>query len=233
MISSTRARCSFWSRLVWISSTSRIWSPTRSTGLSAVIGSWNTMAMRVPRIARNSLSDLVSSCSPCSRIEPVSTRIAAFGSRPITACAVTDLPEPDSPTTQTISSAPTVRLMRCTACVLSPPLMATERSETSRTVLLTSHPLRHLGIERIAQAVAENVDGKDRERKTHAGIDDVVRVQAEHLPALGHDVAPGRYLRRHADAEERQDGLDQNGRSADESALHDHGRDRVRQHMPP
>src|SRR3954471_17383802 len=233
MISSTRARCSFWSRLVWISSTSRIWSPTRSTGLSAVIGSWNTMAMRVPRIARSSTSDLVSSSSPCSRIEPLSTCIAPFGKRPITACAVTDLPEPDSPTTQTISSAPTVRLMPCTACVRSPPLMATERFETSRTVLLTSHPLRHFGIERIAQAVAENVDGKDRERKTHAGIDDVVRVQAEPLPALGHDVAPGRYLRRHADAEERQDGFDQNGRGADEGALHDHWRDRVGQYMPP
>ncbi len=40
-------------------------------------------------------------------------------------------------------------------------------------------PLRHLGIERIAQAIAENVDGKDRERKADAGIDDVVRKQAE------------------------------------------------------
>src|SRR6266576_1610956 len=233
MISSTRARCSFWSRLVWISSTSRIWSPTRSTGLSAVIGSWNTMAMRVPRIARSSVSDLVSSWSPCSWIEPLSTCIAPFGSRPITACAVTDLPEPDSPTTQTISSAPTVRLIPCTACVLSPPVMATLRSETSRTVLLTSHPLRHLGIERIAQPVAENVDGQDRQRKAHAGIDDVVRIQAEDLPALGHDVAPGRHLRRHADAEERQDGLDQNGGGADEGALHDHGGHRVGQHVPP
>src|SRR3954467_5591586 len=112
---------------------------------------------------------------------PLATCIAPFGNRPITACAVTDLPEPDSPTTQTISSAPTVRLMPWTACVRSPPLMETERSETSRTVLLTSHPLHHLGIERIAQAVAENVDGKDRERKAHTGIDDVVREQTEHF----------------------------------------------------
>src|SRR5207244_10911532 len=113
------------------------------------------------------------------------------------------------------------------------PLMWSERAQTSTTVLLTSYPLRHLGIERIAQAVAENVAGKDRERKAYARIDDVVRIQTEDLPALGHDVAPGRHLRRHADAEERQDGLDQNGRGADERALHDHGRDRVRQHMPP
>src|SRR5258705_7819644 len=191
------------------------------------------MAMRVPRVARRSASDLVVSSSPSSRIEPLSTCIAPFGKRPITACAVTDLPEPDSPTTQTISSAPTVRLMPCTACVRSPPLMATERFETSRTVLLTSHPLRHFGIERIAQAVAENVDGQDRERKADAGIDDVVREQAEHLSSGGHDVTPGRHFRRHADAKEGQNGLNEDGGRADEGALHDHWRDRVGQYMPP
>src|SRR3954464_15363664 len=183
------------------------------------------MAMRVPRIARSSASDLVSSSSPCSRIEPLSTCIAPFGKRPITACAVTDLPEPDSPTTQTISSAPTVRLMPCTAWVRSPPLMATDRFETSRTGSLTSHPLRHFGIERIAQAVAEHIDGQDREREADAGIDNVVREQAEHLASRRHDVAPGRHLRRHADAEKRQNGFDQDRGGADESALYDHRRD--------
>jgi hypothetical protein len=58
---------------------------------------------------------LAVSSSPCSRIKPVSTCIAFFGNRPITACAVTDFPEPDSPTTQTISLAPTVKLMPRTA----------------------------------------------------------------------------------------------------------------------
>jgi hypothetical protein len=67
------------------------------------------------RIARSPASDFVVSSSPCNRIEPVSTCIAFFGRRPITACAVTDFPEPDSPTTQTISLAPTVMLMPRTA----------------------------------------------------------------------------------------------------------------------
>src|SRR5512138_78621 len=133
----------------------------------------------------------------------------------MTACAVTDLPEPDSPTTQTISSAPTVRLMPCTACVRSPPLMATERLETSRTVSLTSHPLCHFGIERVAQAVAEHVDGQDREREADAGIDDVMREQAEHFSSRSHDVAPGRHLRRHADTEEGHNGFDEDGGRAD------------------
>src|SRR5436190_6750841 len=117
------------------------------------------MAMRVPRVARSSASDLVVSSSPSSRIEPASTRIAFFGSRPITACAVTDFPEPDSPTTQTISLASTLMLMPRTAYGLSPPpLMETERLVISRTGDAMSDPFRHLGIERVAQAVPEHVD---------------------------------------------------------------------------
>src|SRR5438552_4563243 len=180
MISSTRLRRSFGSSAVWTSSTSPIWSPTRSTGLSAVIGSWNTMAMRVPRVARRSASDLVVSSSPSSLIEPLSTAIAFFGNSPITACAVTDLPEPDSPTTQTISLAPTERLMPRTACGRSPrPLIATERLAISRTGALILHPLHHFGIERVAQSVAQDVDRQNRHGEEDAGIDDVVREQAE------------------------------------------------------
>src|SRR4249919_2789178 len=142
------------------------------------------MAMRVPRIARRPASDLVVSSSPSSRIEPFSTSIAFFGSSPITACAVTDLPEPDSPTTQTISLAATARLMPRTACGRSPaPLMATERLAISRTGPLMSELLRHLGIERVAQAVAQHVDGQDRDREAYAGIDDIVREQAEYFPS--------------------------------------------------
>src|SRR4029079_14050106 len=141
------------------------------------------MAMRVPRVARSWASDLVVSSSPSSRIEPASTCIAFFGSRPITACAVTDLPEPDSPPTQTISLASTLMLMPRTACGPSPPPpMATERSVISRTGAAISDPLCHLGIKRIAQAIPQHVDGEDGEGEAHAGIDDVMREQAEHLP---------------------------------------------------
>src|SRR5258708_16454745 len=107
--------------------------------------------------------------------------------------------------------------------------MATERLTISSTGPVTSDPLRHLGIDWVAQSISQEVGGEDGRRKENGGIDDVVREQAEHLPALGHDVTPGRHLRRHADAEERQDSLDENCGSADESALYDHGSDRVGQ----
>src|SRR6266446_2755218 len=102
------------------------------------------------------------------------------------------------------------------------PSMATERLTISRTGPVTSDPLRHLGIDCVAQSISQHVDGEDGHRKELAGIDDVMREQAEYLSSVGHDVTPGRHLRRHADAEERQDSLDENCGRADKSALHDH-----------
>ena len=51
-------------------STSSIWSPTVMTGLSAVIGSWKIIDMRVPRSSRSRLSSAASMSSPSSRIAP-------------------------------------------------------------------------------------------------------------------------------------------------------------------
>jgi hypothetical protein len=54
------------------------------------------------------------------------------------ACAVTDLPEPDSPTTHTISSLPTSKEMSSMALVRSAPGGSfTVRERTERTFSLT------------------------------------------------------------------------------------------------
>ena len=78
-----------------------IWSPILITGLSAVIGSWKIIAMRRPRNVRHSAAGNFSKSRPSKRIAPATGRISG-GNRPITAEAQTDLPEPDSPTTQRI-----------------------------------------------------------------------------------------------------------------------------------
>ncbi|GCC46244.1 hypothetical protein chiPu_0030610, partial [Chiloscyllium punctatum] len=70
-----------------------------------------------------------------------------------------------------------------------------------------------------------------REQKSRP--EDQRRLDLEERAALGHDVAPGRRLRRDAGAEERQDRLGQDRGRADISALHDQRRDRVRHQMPP
>ena len=76
---------------------SAICLPTVCTGFSAVRGSWKMMAISAPRMWR-----MVSSLQP-RRSRPFqkmpSASIRASGSSPRMLMAVTDLPEPDSPTT--------------------------------------------------------------------------------------------------------------------------------------
>jgi hypothetical protein len=74
---------------------------------------------------------------------------------------------------------------------------------------MTHDPLGHLGVERVAQTVAQDVDRQHRHRQEDAGEEDVVRVLVELRAALGHHVAPGRDVGRQAHAQEGQDGLGQ------------------------
>ena len=83
--------------------TSSIWRPTGTTGLSAVIGSWKIIAMRVARNCRKRRSLAVSNSSPTSLTLPPVGGSAFFCNSPITVSEVTDLPEPLSPTRQSVS----------------------------------------------------------------------------------------------------------------------------------
>ena len=69
----------------------------RCTGFSDVIGSWKTIAISSPADRRSSSSVALSSSWPSSVAEP-SKRAFRRGVRPMSVIAVTDLPEPDSPT---------------------------------------------------------------------------------------------------------------------------------------
>ena len=196
---------------MWISSTSAIWSPTVMTGLSAVIGSWKIMAMRVPRRSRRRAGVALSTSSPSSSTWPALAD-SSRGSRPITAWAVTDLPEPEfADDADDLARADRegdvldgVRAVRAArqadreafdgedgggGCRPSAPhtRLAKRGSSVSR------RPSPSMLTASTANA-----------RKT-PGIEDVVGIDAEERAALGHDVAPGRRLRRDADAEEGQD----------------------------
>ena len=133
MISSTRRRRSDAASGVWISRTSAIWSPTVMTGLSEVMGSWKIMAMRVPRRARSLAGVAFRTSSPCSSTWPALAS-SSRGSSPMTDWAVTDLPEPNSPTTHTISPGPTERETSSTALMRSEPAGSpTVRPSMART----------------------------------------------------------------------------------------------------
>ncbi|MNL86130.1 hypothetical protein D3C87_2147100 [compost metagenome] len=77
-------------------------------GFSAVMGSWNTMPNDLPRKPYQSVADKPTRSRPPYKICPCVTLSWPAGSKPMMACAVTDLPEPDSPTTHRISLRLTV-----------------------------------------------------------------------------------------------------------------------------
>jgi len=68
-------------QLRMVSSTSAIWSPNLHDRVGAVIGSWKIIDMRVPRMRRSSVGDLVSTSSPSSNTPPAEAR-AAWRSSP-------------------------------------------------------------------------------------------------------------------------------------------------------
>ena len=112
--STTRSRAS--SRLTprWRWSASPIWSPTRNTGFSEVIGSWKIMAMSLPRTSSISSSGSSRRLRPLKSIRPATARPGRESSR-ITVSAVMLLPHPDSPTSPRVSPWRTLRSTPSTA----------------------------------------------------------------------------------------------------------------------
>ena len=92
---------------LWARIASEIWSPTLCTGLSDVIGSWNTIAISPPRILRNSSIGIFSRSRPLYNACPPAIRPGGCGIRPRIESVLTLLPEPDSPTTPSVSPGAT------------------------------------------------------------------------------------------------------------------------------
>jgi len=102
--STDRARAAVRSRPWCASIASDIWVPTDRTGLRLERGSWNTIAIREPRISRSLPGGTRSRSAPSNRTDPW-TCPPRSPSRPMIANAVRDLPDPDSPTSATASPA--------------------------------------------------------------------------------------------------------------------------------
>src|SRR5690606_42010650 len=76
---------------------SKIYSPMVCSGLSAVMVSWNTMAICAPRTCRIAASFSDSKSCPSNNMRPDST-LTPGGNRRMMALDAIDFPEPDSPT---------------------------------------------------------------------------------------------------------------------------------------
>ncbi len=77
------------------------------------MGSWNTMAMSSPRTRRISASESARTSRPFSSTRPP-VRLASRGVRRMIDKALTLLPEPDSPTSATVSPGATENETPCT-----------------------------------------------------------------------------------------------------------------------
>ena len=111
-------------------SVSAICVPIFATGLRFDIGSCGTRPIERPRMPRITLSGAPTRSSPSKRMLPCVTWPLP-GSSPITAMAVVDLPEPDSPTIASVSPAARSRSTPSTACTM--PSTVRNSTATSRT----------------------------------------------------------------------------------------------------
>src|SRR5213594_1427703 len=96
-----------------------------------------------------------------------------------------------------------------------------------------SHALTQPRIERIANALAEQVVGEHGEEDGEAWIDRQPPRELDDFLALVEDVAPRRVRRTHAEAEERQARLGEDGGGDAEGHGHQHGRHGVGQDVAP
>ena len=114
----------------WASSVSATCVPILATGFRFDIGSCGTSPIDAPRMPRITLSGAPTRSSPSKRMLPLVT-LPLPGSSPMTAIAVVDLPEPDSPTIASVSPAARSRSTPSTAWTV--PSTVRNSTATSRT----------------------------------------------------------------------------------------------------
>src|ERR1700722_572189 len=134
------------------------------------------------------------------------------GSRFMIDSAVMVLPQPDSPTTPSVSPASISKLTPSTACTVECfSLMSVRRSETCKSGA-TRSPLPTLepGLEGVAERVADEVERHDRQDNRDARrVDQPPVPVCDVVGAIREHRAPVRRRRLDAQAEEPQPGQDQ------------------------
>src|ERR1043166_4891731 len=164
------------------------------------------MPIRFPRMRRASSCGRWSMPIPEGKISPPLMRPGGSIS-PITARPVTDLPAPDSPTTPSPSpramSNDTPSMARSTAWRVTNSTLRL-RTESTGSVM-RSNGSSKFWIERVAQPVAEQVDGENKPRQCNAGEGDDPPFAGEQVIVADPDQGAERgHGFGHAGAEERQ-----------------------------
>src|SRR5215813_10988156 len=149
----------------------------------------------------------------------------------MTARSTVDLPEPDSPTTPTISPGCRARVRSFTAGWSTPPTAKlTLRFSISRSGSDIAE--RALQVKAIAQSLAEEVEADDGGADGHRGAEERPEGDADVLLRLVDHDAPVRVRRLGAQAEIAQGGPAHEGEADVDAALHDDGRPHAGQDLP-
>src|SRR6202030_2144008 len=191
------------------------------------MASWNIMAMRLPRMRFSSAGAIPSSSAPRKRALPVARPFAARS--PITVRNVWLLPDPDSPTTPTVSPSAIAKDTSLTA-LTSPSGMVKRvlRFLTSSSATMLNNPCSTvLGVEGVAQPVADEVEAEQGGGEENGG-EHQHPGRGLHLGSpVGDEHAPARVGLLYAEAEEGQEALDQDDLRDGEGHIHDHRADAV------
>ena len=155
------------------------------------MGSWKIMDISLPRMDCISLVVRSRTSLPPNLMEP-EILVRRSLCRRMTESEVTDLPQPDSPTKPTISPALTLKDTPFTAVIQSflPRLNCVLRSLTSKRVSDIRASLVQSRVERVAQTVTEQVEGKHGQENHQAGEKDQVRSNSQVVAALRQNRAP-------------------------------------------
>src|SRR5436190_18786319 len=160
---------------LWISNVSATCFSSVCSGFSEVIGSWNTMPMRLPRISRSRARAPPTNSAPAKRLLLSGVWAAAgYGNSCRIDSAVTDFPEPLSPTSASVSprsSANEACFTASTAGAPRQPPNVTLRSRISSRLMDagSSHDLAR--VERVAHRFADEDQQAQHEREHHEGRD--------------------------------------------------------------
>ena len=84
-----------------------IWRPIVSTGFSEVIGSWKIIAMSLPRILPHLVVVELEQVAPVEDDLALDDLARGLGIRRMSESALTLLPQPDSPTSPSVSPSST------------------------------------------------------------------------------------------------------------------------------
>src|SRR5947209_4949884 len=181
------------------------------------------MPMRRPRTANSSAWSSVARSRPSKRTSPPVIAPLAPSKR-MMASAITDLPDPLSPTMPTISPGATVKLARpSTSVAPRRPRNATLRPSISRSLPLISAHLQ-LGIEQIPQAVAQEIEADDGDRKHRAAGERQVGIGAQRLQPVPDHAAPARLRLLYAEPEQAQGRLAHDDEADADRGTHDQRR---------